>query len=107
MTYLDELRRCSEAGHPSGLLFEHLRKIFKKDPPPPPTELPPVRKTEGAVFESDVTKEQRPFYTREQIIAESTPPYVKNLGNNLDLVCSNTGEEIKIEDKGKTIDIII
>ncbi len=109
MTYsTDELRRCSEAGHPFGLLFEHLHEILEREKPPPPEEVQPVKKTEWAGLNSDVVKEQKPFYTREQIIAESTPPYVKNLGNNLDLVCSTTaGEEIKTEGKGRTIDIMI
>ncbi|TKJ17135.1 hypothetical protein CEE44_01200 [Candidatus Woesearchaeota archaeon B3_Woes] len=105
----DELRRCFEAGYPFGL-FEHLLGKLRKEAPPPPPEIRPVMKTDWSEFNSDITKEQRPFYTREQIFAESTLPYVNNLGNNIDVVCStseNTGEEIKIEDKGKTIDIMV
>ena len=106
---MNELRRCSEAGYPFCLLSEHLHEIWEREKPPPLTETPQTRKIEGAEFKSDVTEEQKPFYTREQIIAKSTPPYVKNLGNNIDLVCSTTaGKEVGIiENKGRTIDIMI
>ncbi len=105
---IDELRRYFEAGYPFGLLFEHLHEILEREKPPLPTEIQPVKRTDWSEFNSDVTKKQNPFYTREQIIEESIPPYVPNLGNNIDVVCNTTaGEEFKIEGKGRTIDIMI
>ena len=87
---MNDLRRYFEAGYPFGLLFEHLREILRKDPPPPPTEVQQTGEVEWSRFKSDMAKKQKPFYTREQIIKESIPPFINYLGNNIDLVCSTT-----------------